>query len=168
MANANYDAHDLAKMFRTLEQQSGASGPQWMSDHPNPGNRYEYISREAEALHVTNPIHTTDEFTRVQQILRDMGRAPSMQEVARGAGRYPQGGGGRYPQGGQQGGQRYPDQNDPNYPDQNNQRYPDQSSRRYPDQSGQRDSGRRGRQGQVESPSSRFRTYNGNNFRIQV
>ena len=206
MARAGYDAHDLANMFRTLEQQSGGGGPQWMSDHPNPGNRFDYISREADALRVTNPVRNTDEFMRVQAILRDMNRAPSMQEVARGAQqRYPQQGGSRYPdQNGQrypdqdsqrypdqtgqrypdQDSQRYPDQNGQRYPDQNGQRYPDQNSRRYPDQNGQRDTDQtsqrypeqtqqrdpqqRGRQSQVAYPSSRFRTYNGSNFRIQV
>lgn len=195
MAKAGYDAHDLANMFRTLEQQSGSGGPQWMSDHPNPGNRFEYISREADALRVTDPIRNTDEFIRVQAILRDMNRAPSMQEVARGGQRSPQQGGGRYPQGqsypdqngqgypdqnGQrypdQNGQRYPDQNSQRYPDQNGQRDPDQNSRRYPDQTGQRDRDQdsqrnpqqRGGQSQVAYPSSRFRTYNGSNFRIQV
>lgn len=158
MAKAEYDAHDLANMFRTLEQQGGSAGPQWLSDHPNPGNRFDYINREADMLRITNPIHNTEEFTRVQAILREMSRAPSMQEVARS--------GGRSPQGGQQGGQRYPDSNDQRYPDQNGQRYPDQNDQRYPDQSGQRQ--RRGRQGQVDYPSSRFRTYTGNNFRIQV
>src|ERR1041384_6962042 len=53
----------------------GGSGPQWMSDHPNPGNRFDYINREADALRVQNPIHNTDEFMRVQAILRDMSRA---------------------------------------------------------------------------------------------
>ncbi len=204
MARAGYDAHDLANMFRTLEQQSGSGGPQWMSDHPNPGNRFEYISREADALRVTDPIRNTDEFVRVQAILRDLNRAPSMQEVARSSQRYPQQGGGRYPQGGQrypdqdsqrypdqdsqrypdQTGQRYPDQNGQRYPDQNGQRYPDQNNRRYPDQNGQRDTDQtgqtypdqteqrnpqqRGRQSQVAYPSSRFRTYSGSSFRIQV
>ena len=28
-------------MFRTIEQQSGGGGPEWLSSHPNPGNRYE-------------------------------------------------------------------------------------------------------------------------------
>jgi hypothetical protein len=180
MANAGYDAHDLANMFRTLEQQGGGGGPQWLSDHPNPGNRFEYINREADALHVTNPIHTTDEFTRVQAILRDMSRAPSMQEVARGSQRNPQQGGGRYPQSGQRypdpngqgypdpNSQRYPDQNGQRYPDQTGQRNPDQNSQRDPDQTGQRSPQQRGRQSQIEYPSSRFRTYNGSNFRIQV
>jgi hypothetical protein len=35
-------------MFETIERESkGGSGPQWLSDHPNPGNRTEYITREA-------------------------------------------------------------------------------------------------------------------------
>src|SRR5262249_54300658 len=50
MANAGYDPRDLANMFRTIERQTGSGGPQWLSDHPNPGNRYDYITREAEAL----------------------------------------------------------------------------------------------------------------------
>ena len=39
MARAGYDPRDMASMFRTIEQQSGGSGPEWLSDHPNPGNR---------------------------------------------------------------------------------------------------------------------------------
>ena len=86
MANAGYDPHDLANMFRTLEQQGGGGGPQWMSDHPNPGNRFEYINREADALHVSNPIRNTNEFNSVKATLRGMPRARSMQEIGRGGG----------------------------------------------------------------------------------
>lgn len=149
MARAGYDAHDLANIFRTLEQQGGRGGPQWLSDHPNPGNRFEYINREADALRVANPIRNTQEFTQVRALLRDMPRARSMQEV----GRIRQG----YPQ---QRDQRYPDQDDRRYPDQNDQRYPQQGDRRYPQQGG--------RPGRIEYPSSRFRTYTGSNFRIGV
>ena len=40
MARAGYDPRDLANMFRTIEQQGGrSSGPEWLSSHPNPGNR---------------------------------------------------------------------------------------------------------------------------------
>jgi predicted Zn-dependent protease len=42
MARAGYDPRALAHMFETIEAQaasSGGSGPQWLSDHPNPGNR---------------------------------------------------------------------------------------------------------------------------------
>src|SRR4249919_1988576 len=40
MARAGYDPRDLAHMFETIGKESkGGSGPQWLSSHPNPGNR---------------------------------------------------------------------------------------------------------------------------------
>src|SRR6266542_198141 len=56
MARAGYDPRDMANMFKTIEKQSGPGGPQWLSDHPNPGDRSEYIAREAQLLRVENPI----------------------------------------------------------------------------------------------------------------
>ena len=54
MARAGYDPRALAHMFETIEREartSGGSGsPQWLSSHPNPGNRTVYITKEAEAL----------------------------------------------------------------------------------------------------------------------
>jgi Zn-dependent protease with chaperone function len=52
MARAGYDPRALAHMFETIEKESksGGGGPQWMSSHPNPGNRTVYINKEAEAL----------------------------------------------------------------------------------------------------------------------
>lgn len=85
MARAGYDPRDLANMFRTIEQQSGgASGPEWLSSHPNPGNRYERINQEASLLRVT-PARGTSEaaFQRIQSDLRGMSRAPSMSESSR-------------------------------------------------------------------------------------
>jgi hypothetical protein len=37
-------------MFRTIERRSGSGGPEWLSDHPSPANRYEAIQREAALL----------------------------------------------------------------------------------------------------------------------
>ena len=51
MARAGYDPRALAHMFETIERESkssGGGGPQWLSSHPNPGNRTEYINKEAE------------------------------------------------------------------------------------------------------------------------
>lgn len=95
MARAGYDPRDLANMFRTIEREGGRGGPEWLSSHPNPGNRYERIEREAAMLRVSNPIRNTEAFERVKARLTGMGRAPSMAEIQRGAGRYPQGGGAR-------------------------------------------------------------------------
>jgi len=50
MARAGYDPRDLAHMFETISKESQGGNPQWLSSHPNPGNRTVYITKEAEAL----------------------------------------------------------------------------------------------------------------------
>ena len=85
MARAGYDPRDMANMFKTIEKQSGSGGPQWLSDHPNPGNRYDYILQEARALRVENPIRDTRTFDQVQAHLRSLPRAPSTEEATRNA-----------------------------------------------------------------------------------
>lgn len=87
MAAAGYDPRDMANLFKTIEQQNGPGGPQWLSDHPNPGNRYEYITREAELLHVTNPVRDTRQFAQVQAHLKQLPPAPTTEEATRNAGR---------------------------------------------------------------------------------
>jgi Zn-dependent protease with chaperone function len=83
MARAGYDPRDMASMFRTIEQQSGGSGPEWLSDHPNPGNRSAYITKEAELIRVSNPVRDTAEFNRIKSRLRSMPKAPTTQEATR-------------------------------------------------------------------------------------
>ena len=61
MAPAQITATDLAigydgRPFKTIEKESGPGGPQWMSDHPNPGNRYDYITQEAKMLRVARAL----------------------------------------------------------------------------------------------------------------
>jgi hypothetical protein len=92
MANAGYNPRELANMFRIIEQNSGGGGPEWLSSHPNPGNRYEAINREADMLRVSDPIGNTAQFARVQARLRDMPRARSLEEIGRASQRNPQGG----------------------------------------------------------------------------
>src|SRR5215475_11850398 len=85
MALAGYDPREMANMFKTIEKQGGSNGPQWLSDHPNPGNRYDYINKEAAALNVTNPIHDSEGFDRVRAHLKTLPRAPTTEEAARDA-----------------------------------------------------------------------------------
>ncbi|PYR71527.1 MAG: hypothetical protein DMF86_25725, partial [Acidobacteria bacterium] len=88
MADAGYDPRDMASVFRTIEKESGPGGPQWLSDHPNPGNRYDYINREAQLLRVSNRSHDTAQFQSVQIRLRSMSPAPTTEQATRnGAGR---------------------------------------------------------------------------------
>ncbi|MEW6129256.1 MAG: M48 family metallopeptidase [Acidobacteriota bacterium] len=84
MARAGYDPRDLANMFKTLEQQGGKGGPEFLSDHPNPGNRFEYINREAEMLQVRDSNVSNRDFLRIREKLSGMGRARSMEEVSKG------------------------------------------------------------------------------------
>ncbi|MBA3320590.1 MAG: M48 family metalloprotease, partial [Pyrinomonadaceae bacterium] len=95
MARAGYDPRDLANMFRTIEQQSGGGrgGPEWLSSHPNPGNRYERINQEASLLRVNAGAGRQDsrDFRQIQASLRGMPRARTMEEIARSGQRYPSG-----------------------------------------------------------------------------
>jgi Zn-dependent protease with chaperone function len=61
MARAGYDPRSLAHMFETIEKESkGGSGPQWLSSHPNPGNRTVYINQEASGLTIGTPADSSD------------------------------------------------------------------------------------------------------------
>ncbi|HEY2934871.1 MAG TPA: M48 family metallopeptidase [Acidobacteriota bacterium] len=103
MARAGYDPMDMAHMFEIIEKQGGRGGPQWLSDHPNPGNRIAYIRDEAQSLRVQNPVRDTREFARVQSLLGGLAPARSTEEIMRGGGRGRREGG-TYPSGTQVGG----------------------------------------------------------------
>jgi len=81
MADAGYDPRDLANMFKTIAAQ-GNSGPEWLSSHPDPGNRYEKILHESQYLNVSqNPIGITRDFERIQAKFRAMPPARTMAEI---------------------------------------------------------------------------------------
>ena len=85
MARSGYDPRDMANMFKTIEKQGGSGGPQWLSDHPNPGDRYAYITKEAQSLHVENAQRDSGAFQSVQARLRQMSPAPTTEEATRNA-----------------------------------------------------------------------------------
>ena len=91
LARAGYDPMQMASMFETIQKQGGSRGPEWLSSHPNPGNRQEAIEKEARMLQVQNPLQGAGELRSVQARLEDMPRAPSGEEIARRA----EAGGGR-------------------------------------------------------------------------
>lgn len=83
MARSGYDPREMAEMFRTLEREGRGGGPEWLSDHPNPGNRYEAISREAEMLDVNRPRGDSPAFARMEARLDRLPDAPTTEQVAR-------------------------------------------------------------------------------------
>jgi Zn-dependent protease with chaperone function len=84
MARAGYDPRDLGRMFETIEKESkGGSAPEWMSSHPNPGNRSEYIAREAALLKVAPRSTDTNAFQSVKSQFASLPPAKSMADLAR-------------------------------------------------------------------------------------
>jgi hypothetical protein len=82
MARAGYDPRQMANMFQTIQRQGGSRGPEWLSSHPDPGNRYEAINREAAMLDVAPSRGSSAEFQDVQARLHSMSPAPSAEQVA--------------------------------------------------------------------------------------
>jgi len=84
MARAGYNPLDLMHMFQTIEKQGRGGGvPQFMSDHPNPGNREAYIKQEASHLRIEGQAGDSREFARAQHSLRSMSPAPTTEQVTR-------------------------------------------------------------------------------------
>jgi beta-barrel assembly-enhancing protease len=77
MAAAGYDPREMASMFKTIQQGRASGGPSWLSDHPDPGDRYESITRESQLLTVRTPVHDVRAFTKAQRRLRQMAPAPT-------------------------------------------------------------------------------------------
>jgi Zn-dependent protease with chaperone function len=83
MARAGYDPRDLAHMFETIEKEAkGGTPPQWLSSHPNPGNRSQYIAAEAAALQIAARPDTRG-FADVKSRFASMPPARSMADMAR-------------------------------------------------------------------------------------
>jgi hypothetical protein len=84
MARAGYDPRDLGRMFETIQKQGGSGAPQWMSSHPDPGNRSAYIAREAAQLQIAASSERTDEFNQARATFARLAPAKSMADLARG------------------------------------------------------------------------------------
>ena len=85
MARAGYDPRALAHMFETIAKESkssGGGGPQWMSSHPDPGNRTIYITKEAEALTVASAADDR-EFAPIKTAFAGLAAPLTMAELAK-------------------------------------------------------------------------------------
>jgi Zn-dependent protease with chaperone function len=93
MARAGYDPRDLAHMFETIQKQGGRGGPEWLSSHPNPGNRTQYITQEASKLQIAARPNMQG-FQQAKSRLASMPPARSMAELERSGNRGGNTGGG--------------------------------------------------------------------------
>ena len=61
--NTGYDPRGLPQFFETIQAKYGSGGAQFLSDHPNPGNRTEYVNAEIATLSIpATPIINTPAF----------------------------------------------------------------------------------------------------------
>lgn len=83
--DAGYDPHGITQFFETIQAKYGAGGAQFTSDHPNPGNRTEYVDKEiATFVPRPNYVTTTPEFASLQKQVSGM-HAYTAREIASGA-----------------------------------------------------------------------------------
>ena len=83
MYKAGYNPIELANFFETLSKQGGAP-PQFLSDHPNPGNRTEAIEKEIQNWPPKKFRSDTQEFESSKKEASGM-RAYNAQQIAEGA-----------------------------------------------------------------------------------
>src|SRR6185437_5013495 len=83
--DAGYDPNGLPQFFQTLQIKYGSGGSQFLSDHPNPGNRSEYVDKEiASFVPRANNITNTPEFARIHEEVKNM-HAYTAREVSSGS-----------------------------------------------------------------------------------
>jgi len=81
---AGYNPQAMADFFKTLESQAGKAPPQWLSDHPNPGNRQQAIEKEIRNWSPKNYALNSPAFLRVRQHAVEV-KAFTSEEITRGA-----------------------------------------------------------------------------------
>ncbi len=81
MYDTGYDPRALPEFFLKLEKEGGARGPQFLSDHPNPGNRAEAVSREVSTLPPKQYLPESLEFRDIKRQAAGM-KAMSAQQIA--------------------------------------------------------------------------------------
>jgi Zn-dependent protease with chaperone function len=83
--DAGYDPRALPQFFEVIQGKSGEGGAQFLSDHPNPGNRVGYVNDEIDTLPPrAKYVKTSPEFTRIKKIVAGM-HPYTAKQVASGA-----------------------------------------------------------------------------------
>ena len=72
MAEAGYNPEEMARFFETLEARGGNRAPQFLSSHPNPGNRMEAVRVEIRTLPQHQYGADTGQFSRMKQQVAEL------------------------------------------------------------------------------------------------
>jgi beta-barrel assembly-enhancing protease len=84
MYKAGYDPRAMAEFFQKLEKVAGNGGPQFLSDHPNPGNRVEAVESEIADWPPKKYVAGSPDFPRTKEQAKKV-TAYSAQQIAEGA-----------------------------------------------------------------------------------
>jgi len=71
MYDAGYDPIQLPKFFEKIEDE-GSRGPQFLSDHPDPGNRIQYVDAEIKTLPAKRYREDSQQFVDIHRIAMSM------------------------------------------------------------------------------------------------
>jgi Zn-dependent protease with chaperone function len=81
MYDTGYDPHYMARFFEIIKQKYPSQAPQFLSDHPDPGNRIAYVSKEVNTLPAKSFTVDSEQFEQVKQRAAGM-KAMTAQEIA--------------------------------------------------------------------------------------
>ena len=81
---AGYNPKAMADFFKKLEQQGGRGGPQFLSDHPNPGNREAAIGKQIADWPPKNFVNDSPQFSSGKQAASSV-KTYTAQQIADGA-----------------------------------------------------------------------------------
>ena len=84
MYKAGFDPRAMAQFFEKLEKQGGPGGPQFLSDHPNPGNRVEAVNKEISDWPPKHFVESSPQFARAKQEAASV-KAYTAQQIQQGA-----------------------------------------------------------------------------------
>jgi hypothetical protein len=88
MSEAGYNPIEMANMFEKLQAQGGPGVPEFLSDHPNPGNRVKAVQEEIRALPQRQYTADSGDFQHAKQVVAQLPapppnkRGPQQQETA--------------------------------------------------------------------------------------
>jgi Zn-dependent protease with chaperone function len=82
--DSGYDPRGMSQFFEIIQGKYGKGGAQFTSDHPNPGNRTEYVNQAIAKLPTReHSIRTTPAFTKMKAELKGI-RVYTAKEIASG------------------------------------------------------------------------------------
>ena len=81
MYDSGYNPQAMADFFTKLEKEGGSRGPQFFSDHPDPGNRAGSVEKEVHSLAAKSYRNSSSEFAQIKQRVAGI-KALTAQEIA--------------------------------------------------------------------------------------